>query len=97
MKKLSRETKITRLCERLRGERSPTRIGTITEGSLEIQINRGDKLNYTRLAFIVDRWDDLSWQDKTWRIKFAQFMNYESPWPLGWYSKQPYTRKETTL
>lgn len=97
MKKLSRETKITRLCERLRGERSPTRIGTITEGSLEIQINRGDKLNYTRLAFIVDHWDDLSWQDKTWRIKFAQFMNYEGALPLGWYSKQPYTRKETTL
>ena len=63
-----------RLLEALRGEPSPTRIGVIIKGRVATMIERDSKLTYNKLKFIVERWDELSWQDSRVRNKFSRIM-----------------------
>ena len=68
-----------RLLEALRGERAPTRIaGYDDDGKFVTLIARGDKLTYKRLQLIVERWDELSWQDNRVRDTFVRIMTSPS-------------------
>jgi hypothetical protein len=67
-----------RLLEALRGERSPTRVGVIIKGRVATMIERDSKLTYNKLKFIVERWDELSWQDSRVRDAFVRIMTSPS-------------------
>jgi hypothetical protein len=68
-----------RLLEALRGERSQTRIaGYDDDGKFVTLIPRGGKLTYKRLQLIVERWDELSWQDSRIRDAFVRIMTSPS-------------------